>query len=326
MKIKNWTIEEENFIRENYYKLEAKEIAEHLGRTLSSVQHKISRMEIVGKRWTDEEIEYLKNNYLVKTNKELSKELNRSKSAIDLKINRLGLVKSPYYYDHNFFENINNEEKAYWLGFIMADGCVTIGKNNSCELTIHLQTRDIGHLKKFNKSLKGNVPIQTKERLCTFTNKYNKISIIRFYSQKMVHDLEKYNVIPRKSLVKEFPTNLPKELMNHYIRGYFDGNGCITNSDKYVGCSFCSGSFKFIEGLRKFLNENGIKTSPTRKKDKDSNCYIIQIYGIKNCDNFLNYIYKNSTIYLDRKFNKKSQLYKTLNIYQKLLPQSEMIV
>lgn len=326
MERKVWTIEEENFIRENYYKLEAKEIAEHLERTLSSVRHKINRMDIVGKKWTDEEIEYLKNNYLMKTNKELSKELNRSKTAIDIKINRLGLVKSPYHYDHNFFENIDTEEKAYWIGFIMADGCITIGKNNSCELAIHLSSKDKEHLRKFNKALKGNIPIQVKEELCNLDNKTHQTAIIRIYSQKIVHDLEKYNVITNKSLVKVFPTNIPEYLMNHYIRGYFDGNGSIYNSNGYVGCSFYTGSLNFLEKLKEFLQSQNIKTSNPFHPNKGNKCYSIKISGIKNCDNFLNYIYKNSTIYLDRKFNKKSQLYNILNISEKLLPQSEMVV
>ena len=59
----------------------------------------------------------------------LSKKLSKTKSAIDLKINRLGLKKSNYNYDYSFFNEINSELKAYWLGFIAADGCVSVNEN-----------------------------------------------------------------------------------------------------------------------------------------------------------------------------------------------------
>lgn len=65
-----------------------------------------------------------------------------------------------YDIDENFFEEINTEEKAYWLGFILADGCL---KKNSNQLSINLSIKDFNHLEKFKKNLKSDKPITTED-------------------------------------------------------------------------------------------------------------------------------------------------------------------
>ena len=247
----------------------------------------------------------------------MTKDLNRSKAAIDIKINRLGLVKSNYNYDYSFFNVIDTEEKAYWLGFISADGCVTINEETqSCELCIRLQASDFEHLKKFNKALKGNVQVTFNKRLCSFTGKTYPMCNIRYYCKEMVYDLLKYNVIPAKSLVIKYPNNIPKELEKHYIRGYFDGNGCLSISKKNnnnFSCSIACGSKECTYELSKKLNKHNIATFIY--KQKNSNCYQLNIKGgKKGCLKFLDYMYKDSTIYLDRKFNRYKKVKQLNNI------------
>lgn len=332
MNRKVWTQEELEFIKNNYGKMTAQELADQLGRTESSVIHKLARHEIKSPReWSDDELQYIKDHYKDMTNNEISKVLGRTKTAVDLKINRLGLVKSKYHYNHAFFKDIQTEEQAYWCGFIMADECVTIKPEiNSCELVIKLQADDGGHLKKFNKAIDGNVPVEYHDRVRTtptnpIPRKYSE-SVIRLYSEEMVHDLEKYGVIPAKSLVKKFPDNIPEVLMNHYIRGYYDGNGSIFLSHgKYIGCSFTTGSYDFAVGLHNYLNTRMLKTSQIYNTHTDANCYSLRVSGMRNVDNFLSYLYHNSSVWLDRKFNKKNKLYSVTNMEQRLLRQPEMV-
>lgn len=319
MKRKNWTIEETEFLKENYGEIPLEEIAQKLDRTIPSIKHKAERNGIKSKlkierAWTDKQVQYLKENYKTHTNIELAKILNKTKVAIDLKANILGLKNTQYHYDQLFFSKIDTEEKAYWCGFIMADGCVTINqKNNSCELCIRLAKRDYHHLEKFNQSLHGNIPVTFRTDICNLSQKKYTTSNIRIYSQQLVHDLEKYNVIPCKSLVKEFPTNIPEELMSHYVRGYFDGNGCISYVGKRLQCSFTMGSHKFANGLFEYLQNQKIKCY----KYKYANIHSLRIgSSLSNILDFLNHIYSNSSIYLDRKYekyqkivqNKKSQI------------------
>ena len=127
----------------------------------------------------------------------------------------------------------------------------------------------------------------------------------------MAYDLIKHNVIPNKSLVIKYLNTLPKELERHYIRGYFDGNGCLSISkvnENNFRCDFASGSKDFTLGLKKALKNEGFDSYIYECKDK--HCYKLNIKGgKKGCLKFLDYMYKDSTIYLDRKFNR----YKKLN-------------
>lgn len=327
MNRKTWSEKEINYLVENYGKMSATQIAEVLGRTPSSVKHKLNRINIRSpKEWSKEELQFLKDNYRTMTYNQMANVLGRTKAAVDLKVNRLGLVKSKYEYNHSFFKDITTEEQAYWCGFIMADGGVSEYENNSCELSIKLQAEDGIHLKKFNKALNGNIPVKYEERIYNLPNGVSyrgKVAIIRLYSEEIFHDIAKYGVVPNKSLVKKFPTNISKELISHFIRGYFDGNGTIVLSNKkYVRCSFCTGSYDFAKGLQKCLLSNNIY-SGTIYESKVSHCFKVNISGMENVDNFLHFIYDNSSVYLDRKFNKKIQLYKTTNMEQRLLRQAE---
>lgn len=333
---KTWTTKEICFIKKNYGILSLTELSQKLDRSIASIKHKAEREGIKSPRqWTEDEINYIKENYRTKTYKELSEYLKRSKAAIDLKINKLGLKKSKYTYDHDFFSNIITEEQAYWCGFIMADGCVTINKQtNSCELCIKLQARDGTHLQKFNKSIQGNLPIEYREHICNLSSPptTHTISSIRLYSQQIVHDISKYGVIPNKSLIKQFPNNIPNSLMSHYIRGYFDGNGSIVlsgsnkknASKKYISCTINSGSYTFVNGMKSYLEKQGISSGKIYSS-KTSQCHVISVRGMQNVDNFLRYIYSNSSMYLDRKFKKVKYLYEITNMEQRLLRQSEKI-
>lgn len=181
---RNWNDEELEFLRKNYGVLSLEEIGQTLNRSIPSIKHKAERNNIrsvcrAEQKWTDQQIQYLIENYKDKTNKELAEILHKTKVAVDMKANNLGLKNTKYSYDQNFFSVIDTEEKAYWCGFIMADGCVTIQEDiNSCELTIQLQKSDVGHLKKFNKSIGGNAEI-------TFLRKYvllleNLLKLVEF--------------------------------------------------------------------------------------------------------------------------------------------------
>ena len=313
-----WKANEIEFLKENYGVLELEEIEKILNKTRSSIIHKAIREKIPSQRkWTYEEIEYLKNNYKDKTYKEMTKDLNRSKAAIDIKINRLGLVKSNYNYDYSFFNVIDTEEKAYWLGFISADGNVWINEETqSCEVCIKLQASDFEHLKKFNKTIHGNLQVTFDERICSFTGKPHKCCNIRLYCKEMAYDLIKHNVIPNKSLVIKYLNTLPKELERNYIRGYFDGNGCLSISkvnENNFRCDFTSGSKDYILGLKNALENEGFDSYIYECKDK--HCYRLNINGgKKGCLKFLDYMYKDSTIYLDRKFNRYKKVKQLNNI------------
>lgn len=316
-----WNDEEIEILKNNYGIIPNKELVKILNKSLSSIQHKVSNLKIKfnNYEWTENEINILKENYLNKTYKELSSLLpNRTKTSIDLKINRLGLKKSKYHYNQDYFENIDSEDKAYWLGFIYADGCVYIGENNSAELHIKLQEKDIDHLKKFNKCIDGNIEIKKFKDVCNLNNKIYDCCSIRIYSIKMCRDLISHGAYKNKTFLLNMP-NLKKELIKDFIRGYFDGDGCISmnsNKRKTIRIKFTSGCIEFLTQLREYLYLNDIKSYIN--KEKNQNTYNLNIGGIKNCDELWNLMYKGANIYLNRKYIKKNILYKEYKLNERI--------
>lgn len=270
-------------------------------------------------RWTNEEIEYLKENYQDKSYKEIGEFLGRKEQAIRSKMHYLGLKKSIYHCNYDYFEIIDTEDKAYWLGFIYADGNINKAERT---LTINLQGKDNSHLAKLNKCINGNFPVKVFEQ--KHGDKSYLMCQILVYSTKMAKDLINNGVFPNKTDKIQFPV-LRDDLVRHFIRGYFDGDGSVCERKHKKGpsdlaCSFTCGSLLFLEKLREILFQNNIKSYLVKS---DGNKTYLSLAGLQNPDVFLHYIYDDSTIYLDRKYLKKENLYKNLNIEQRLLRQSE---
>lgn len=224
---------------------------------------------------------------------------------------------SKYTYNEDYFKKIDTAEKAYWLGFLYADGCITRfyrgEKLKSMSLELSLKDEDCEHLIKFNNALKSNVPIQHR----IIAGKYKADRIV-INSTKMCRDLIKLGCTPTKSLTLEFPNNdiVPSEFINDFIRGYFDGDGGVSYtegeyfhsvrnksySQYHYRCYFC-GNEQFLIELKKILNSNNIETSDL-KKDNRSKAVNLYIYGNDNIENFKKYIYTDNCVNLSRKFDK----------------------
>lgn len=224
---------------------------------------------------------------------------------------------SKYTYNKDYFNEIDTAEKAYWLGFLYADGCITRfykgEKLKSMSLELTLKDEDCGHLIKFNNALEGNVPIQHR----IIAEKYKADRIV-INSTKMCRDLIKLGCTPTKSLTLEFPNNdiVPSIFINDFIRGYFDGDGGVsytegeyfnsarnkTYKQYHYRCYFC-GNEQFLKELKKVLNFNNIKTSEL-KKDNRSQAVNIYIYGDENIENLKKYLYTDNCVNLSRKFDK----------------------
>lgn len=191
--------------------------------------------------------------------------------------------------NENYFDNIDCENKAYWLGFIFADG--NVSDENRIEIGLHID--DFSHLEKFKKDIEYVGEIKNKKG----TNSCR----ITFRNKKLVNTLKKYGVCENKSKTKEFPKNIPNEYIKDFVRGYFDGNGSIIkrnrNNEIRYSLGICSGSEKFLTDM---LNEVSFKYTKLYK-DKRSSCYYYE--WRKDCKKHLEYLYKDSEIYLDRKYS-----------------------
>lgn len=274
--------------------------------------------------WTEEDYEFLKNNYLELTNRQIGEKIGKTKSAIQNKLKILGLNRpEKNIYNHDFFENINSKEKAYWLGFIYADGYISKSERSYC-CGIELKESDIGHLIKFNKSIGGNIKPSSRKRENELLGETN-LCCIRLYSKKMFFDLKKHGCVERKSDKIRMP-DIDKRYMWDFIRGYFDGDGCVV-LDKSRLCpqfDFCSSSLLMLEEIKTFLFSYGIYSHIQEQgkynkkiKNKIPN-YRLYICGMENGNIFAKYLYSDATIFLDRKYYKWLNIAKEYNIENRI--------
>lgn len=260
--------------------------------------------------WTKEEVDFVKENHINMSVNEIALRLGRTHSSVENKKGKLGLKgERKYNFNMEFFESPLNEISSYWLGFIGADGYISSHK----EFSIQLKSTDYEHLKKFNKSMGGNIPVTFFEKKPGMIDGKPipacKICQIRIYSTKMVSDLINLGILPNKSLIFKFPNLDNEALMWSFIRGYFDGDGSVYYDERsnQLRTKITSGSKVFREGFSDFLKPYGIKTYMTAKGD-GLDCGIT---GKESTRIFLSKMYDNSNMHLDRKYN-KYQNYKYL--------------
>lgn len=329
-----WTKEEDLFLMNNHNKMTSKEMENYIGHTWRAIQMRIQNLGLSQNKctpWTDEEINFLRNNYERFSNEDLGKQINRSRSSIQNKLTKLGLVRSDKYtYNIDFFEKIDTEEKAYWYGFILADGYVAENdKARSRELSIQLAVRDIEHLKKFNKSIGGNVEVSifTKKGE-SLVKKDHKMCAIRLYSKKIVKDIEKYGCVPNKTYKDLHIPDIDENLIIHFIRGFFDGDGsiCLDKSRKkekdWVRCDFTNASLTLLNEIREYLYSVGIRSyicCESKKNGSTIPIYRLLITCRTDAYEFLEMLYNDATIFLDRKHNFYAEKKKDLELEERYL-------
>ena len=227
-------------------------------------------------------------------------ELECNKSMIYRKfnewnINRREKIKSSercnaiYNIDSHYFDNIDCEHKAYWLGFMVSDGFV-----NKKEISFCLKKDDISTIENFRSDLKSNHPI-----------KFNKDGnpFITIVCKGLCDSLYLYGLHNRKSWdfnINNIVEKIPKEYEHHFIRGLFDGDGSIRYYD-----------YPYLKKPQFHFGYTGLKNVCEYIKDKlniqrelvyEGNAtYTLVSRNPKNINNIYDYLYKDATIYLSRK-------------------------
>ena len=187
--------------------------------------------------------------------------------------------------NEDFFSKIDSEKKAYYLGWIMADGCVSTYANQYC-LKLHIGFKDKILIDQFLFEI-GSIN-KTKFKPSNGNGSY----YVSLTSKKMVCDLIKHGVIERKTGKETIPSTIPKLLIPHFIRGYFDGDGItdiVQNRSGFIS------SIEFLTQLQVILNVNKKIISVNEK----NTAYFLS--GKKFSKLLYNYMYSNSNIHLTRK-------------------------
>lgn len=220
------------------------------------------------------------------------------KEGITLKTRKECVTK--HQVNHNFFETIDTEEKSYFLGLFYADG---YNQEDSHNVRMNLHSRD-KHILETLTSL-----TQPTKRLY-YAKKKDQYAIC-IVSEKMSKDLANHGCFQRKTEFLKPPETVPDSLIHHFIRGYFDGDGCVCvyhkkgKPNSFVCSVRMFGTEDFISWTQSILAKKC--DLPINKLSTKTN--FITLYGLhysskKRCLRICEYLYNNATIYLTRKYDK----------------------
>ena len=185
----------------------------------------------------------------------------------------------------DFFDVIDSEEKSYWLGFLMADGNVSI-YNGQYSLKIHISIKDKEIIDKFLEAVESTNKPLVKEGKGDRTQTY----YVSLTSRHMVESLMRLGVVPNKT-GKECLPDLPSHLVPHFIRGFFDGDG-ITDV-KQFRCGFVS-SKEMLESIQEEIGTNFTITEA-------AGAYYILSSRMEFVRWLYHYMYDGCTLFLNRK-------------------------
>lgn len=253
------------------------------------------------------------------TCKQLALEYGVNPSSISKMLNRRGVELNhdfasygrKYTFDETYFDRIDTEGKAYFLGLLYADG-YNDEKRYSVSITLQEGDKDI--LEKFKLELKTNSPLLFLERNKKNKNWKNQFRL-RLSSRKFSNQLAKLGCFQAKTLILKFPNQkqVPKHLLRHFLRGYFDGDGCIFTG-KYQGnrktyCWSILSTKSFCEAAKNTIYKNiEINCSIGLSKRKTNNITTTVYIQGKKTKTLLDWLYKDAIIYLKRKYDKYKQL------------------
>jgi len=231
------------------------------------------------------------------SNNEMALILDRSAGAIiDRASRNLGLKKSDRYrrersgnkkysLDINYFQSINSHEKAYWYGFLWADGCVQ--KNKVISLCIN--KRDKETLLNFRRAIGSNHPLKEIYKTGCLQ--------VAFRCAIMYNDLYKLNIIPRKSYSNLMPL-IVDQLFSSFLLGIFDGDGHLQKNSLQI--TNTKETCDFIN--KKLLQFKLIDTS--RITGTGSYASRLYIYRQRVINNLFKYMYQKLSCFMKRKYKR----------------------
>ena len=218
-----------------------------------------------------------------------------------------------YMIDENYFDNIDTPNKAYIIGLLYSDGCNYPPQHR---VKIELQERDKSILDKINIEMQNNKPlsfINLNSKNTNWQNTYRLDITNKHISDKLVE----LGVVQNKSLILEFPQWLDESMYAPFLRGYLDGDGHIEwNNTRFVTLV---GTSQFCQHVKDFCEKKlGIKCSICDVANKDSNTKLLYIHGRQLVKQFLDFVYKDADLYIERKYNIYQKICMEMNVNNSL--------
>lgn len=228
-----------------------------------------------------------------------------------LKRNGFATDRKTYHCDEHYFDVVDNGDKAYILGLLWSDGCnsVDIGK-----ITLQLQERDKQILEDISVLVNSDMPLwflNLNQKNSNWSNTYT----FTIRSRHMSNLLASYGMVQRKSLVLEFPDWLNESLYSHFIRGYMDGDGSIYYSQQNNVLRInMIGTKSFLDVIQHICSMIGVKTSLYHKDGHNEATYVLYTTSNFGTLKFLQWIYNDANLKLQRKYDKYQQALYDYNI------------
>ena len=308
----------DDYILENYKTKTNAQMAEECGCCISTITNKRKKMGISATDLNDklrEKVPYICEMFGKKTRHQISKELNCSVGFITKiwKENNLtGTKNTIYSYDINYFKTIDTSEKAYWLGFIAADGNLYRRDGHQGMVSISIHEKDIELLENFKSEIDTTKPIsicQDKRRPDT------RIATLQITGDEFFNDILFYGIGIRKTFgmnLEEVFEKIPKKFINDFILGYFDGDGSIDipqNNTISKGHVRISAPEKNLHVFQNYLLSVGITSTISIDKRKYSKSFgSLELKNTTEKYCFLKLIYSSNIKSLTRKKERADEL------------------
>ena len=244
------------------------------------------------------------------TKSDITKKYGYKSETFDKKLRVTGNSDERRYrvsFDRSKFSTIETEEEAYWLGFLIADG---YNNQSRGAVTLKLGAIDEGHLVKYCLFMKSN---PEKRIMDDYGGSNQIIKYVNLNSRELSDSLAKWGVVQNKSTKENFPEINPK-LIKHFLRGYFDGDGGFVNNTARgkIDRLQVVGSEEFLIKWKEEIEKGSdIEINPVYRKQGE--LFSITISGIKRIKGVSKYLYEDSEVYLDRKYEQYLELQKQPN-------------
>lgn len=279
---------------------------------LSNKYKQLGISKEIRKPLTNTEIEFIKENIEVLTNAQICEKLNCSKSLLSKIMLKYDIHRKQEYL--SYFESIDTQDKAYWLGLLSADGTVHIRPNGQGFISLTLKREDEYHLTNLYDSM-GKIFRRYiyQGEVLNKSGTISQYSNIQIGGRKLTDSLIKLGVLAgERTWSYEPPKILSDRLFFAFLRGYFDGDGTITkNNNKDLPSSYsvslCGNKFT-MEYFKVFLEKYNIKTFVRQDTHLEyaKPFYTLGFNTSSDIYLFLKFIYKdiNEKTYLKRKYSK----------------------
>ena len=264
-----WTKDNERIVKERYVRDGPKKLAELLGTTPVSVVAKAKRLKVRPERetrpyeWTEEMLTAIKELYPTATRQELIDKIGLPYHAIQTKARKLGLRNVMRTVFSGRSKSLNNTscdirffdtwtpDMAYVLGFLFADGSIN---KRQTDVVIGLAIKDKVILKFIREAMKSTRKFWYREGHTDENgHKHQKSVYLTVGSKIIVNRLMELGMMPRKTYRDDPFPNVPDDMLPHFVRGYFDGDGTYKGANSGWVVTGFIGSPQFIIGLRDSL-------------------------------------------------------------------------